>query len=141
MVNALSKSYKKINSSICFIITKIENQTGSISSRGFKPRIIGGSNAKITDFPYQASLRLGGTYHLCGGSIISEKYILTAAHCVDNIFVRPPTTLASVHTGTNNSSSPGQVHKIDWIKIHPEWKQTQESSYRHDIAVIKVYTC
>lgn len=42
-------------------------------------RIIGGDNAAISDFPWQVCF-LPGDY-LCGGSILSEKWIITAAHC------------------------------------------------------------
>lgn len=47
-------------------------------------RVIGGSDAQEGQFPYQISLRVGGE-HVCGGTIISNKFILTAAHCVEKI--------------------------------------------------------
>lgn len=43
-------------------------------------RIVGGKDADIEDFPYQVSLRFLDD-HFCGASILSEKYVLTAAHC------------------------------------------------------------
>lgn len=47
------------------------------------PRIVGGKDALSAQFPYQVSLRRHGS-HNCGGSIISEWFILTAGHCVGN---------------------------------------------------------
>lgn len=45
------------------------------------PRIVGGKRAKAGQFKHQVSVRHRGI-HICGGSIISSNYVLTAAHCV-----------------------------------------------------------
>lgn len=44
-------------------------------------KIVSGKWADKSEFPYQVSIRIGGS-HSCGGSIINAKFILTAAHCV-----------------------------------------------------------
>ncbi|GJQ83332.1 hypothetical protein Trydic_g15640 [Trypoxylus dichotomus] len=44
-------------------------------------RVVGGYNATENQFPYQVSLRYNGN-HNCGGSIIGDKWVLTAGHCV-----------------------------------------------------------
>ena len=55
-------------------------------------RVIGGEDASIEEFPWQASLQkisLGAILpiphfrHLCGASILNHDWLLTAAHCVD----------------------------------------------------------
>lgn len=46
-------------------------------------RIIGGRKAKAKQFPYQVGIAIifpSGNF-FCGGSIVSPKYILSAAHC------------------------------------------------------------
>lgn len=45
-------------------------------------RITGGSVTVIEQYPYQASLHYLLTL-VCGASIISENYAVTAAHCTD----------------------------------------------------------
>lgn len=45
------------------------------------PRIIGGQTARPRQFPHQISIQYYDS-HACGGSIINEYWILTAAHCI-----------------------------------------------------------
>jgi len=47
-------------------------------------QIIGGTDALDGQYPYQVSLKrtLIGK-HICGGVIISQKYVITAAHCLE----------------------------------------------------------
>ncbi|XP_025195154.1 trypsin-1-like isoform X2 [Melanaphis sacchari] len=48
-------------------------------------RVVGGTDSIPGEFPWQISLQLvtGKTArHMCGGSVINENWVLTAAHCV-----------------------------------------------------------
>ena len=50
---------------------------------GRSAQLIGGYIARNGEFPYQVALVEGGTTKLfCGGSILNDWWILTAAHCV-----------------------------------------------------------
>jgi chymotrypsin len=54
-------------------------------SLGSESRIVGGNEAARNGLPYQVAMLLtvSGGQALCGGSIISNNYVLTAAHCTD----------------------------------------------------------
>lgn len=43
------------------------------------PKIIGGDEAVPHSIPFQVAILFDG--YLCGGSLINEKWVLTAAHC------------------------------------------------------------
>ena len=46
------------------------------------PLIVGGSEAKQHSWPWQVSLVEPGTGHMCGGSVLNRRWVVTAAHCV-----------------------------------------------------------
>jgi len=48
-------------------------------------RIIGGHEAEPHAYPWQISLTYSGGSHICGGSIINEKQVICAAHCVEGM--------------------------------------------------------
>lgn len=48
-----------------------------------KTRVVGGVNAQLGSYPWLAALgyRLNVIRYLCGGTLITQKHVLTAAHC------------------------------------------------------------
>ena len=48
----------------------------------FSARVVNGENAALHAWPWQISLRVNGR-HICGGSLIEDDWVVTAAHCVE----------------------------------------------------------
>ncbi|KAF3420870.1 hypothetical protein E2986_00998 [Frieseomelitta varia] len=59
------------------------SQCGAKNGIQDQERIVGGQNAILGEWPWIAALFNGGR-QFCGGSLIDDKHILTAAHCVAN---------------------------------------------------------
>ncbi|XP_062554335.1 chymotrypsin-1-like [Armigeres subalbatus] len=109
---------------------------------GNDAKVVGGQSSQ-SRVPYQISLQImTRSYyglgplewmHNCGGSVVSEKYVVSAAHCLDGI---DPARL-SVVSGTNdlrNNGNKGTRHLVDWTLIHPDYIELNRS----DIGLIRV---
>lgn len=85
-------------------------------------KIVGGRLINITEAPYQVSLQ-AGNFHMCGGSIIGPKLVLTAAHCMVNCTLHEYwycfSRILSVRAGSKYNDRGGI--KIGVVKIidHP----------------------
>ncbi|XP_018495777.1 trypsin-1 [Galendromus occidentalis] len=102
-------------------------QCGRSNNRSGK--IVGGEKAREGDFPWQVQLRRHGT-QICGGSILSENFAVTAAHCVQN---NP--SIYSVGYGSLRKYEKAEAVPVKSIHIHPGWKPNQGLS--NDIAILK----
>ncbi|XP_017780628.1 PREDICTED: trypsin-7-like [Nicrophorus vespilloides] len=81
-------------------------------------RIVGGESVNIEDYPYQLSLLYYGS-HICGASIISEKFAVTAAHCTDGSSAQD----LSVRAGSSIKGSGGVVVQVKRILQNPQYDQ------------------
>lgn len=80
-------------------------------------RIVGGWGAGTTQFPYQVSMRTAANFHFCGGSIINNRWALSAAHCTIG---RAPASVRVV-VGTIFLNSGGFSHTASRIVNHPSY--------------------
>lgn len=113
----------------------LDDGTTQLSSEHQK--IFGGYLADEGQFPYQASLRINFTRtweHNCGGSIITNRFIVSAAHCF------PTSLLGSLDrfqivVGAHNRTGDGVEFGVEKIFIHPGWNS---SIIIHDIGLVFV---
>lgn len=47
-------------------------------------RIVGGQDSREGEWPWQVSLQVAGLGHVCGASVLSHRWVMTAAHCVQD---------------------------------------------------------
>lgn len=106
---------------------------GCFGVPAFPPRIIGGDEVKIEDFFWQVSMSYRGR-HACGGSILSEDRILTAAHCVFRINYPVHYKDILIRAGSRHHHKDGVVVKISKIVQHPDFNRP--TYLNNDIAVI-----
>ncbi|XP_056621414.1 transmembrane protease serine 3 [Triplophysa dalaica] len=95
-----------------------------------RSRIVGGNVSGPGQVPWQVSLYYQNQ-HFCGGSVISDRWIVTAAHCVYG-FAQP--VLWGVHAGISDHPMSGAV-AVEKIIFHANYKR---NGLGYDIALIKL---
>ncbi|XP_053312060.1 serine protease 57-like [Spea bombifrons] len=95
--------------------------------------IVGGHEAKPHSRPYMASLQYKND-HFCGGALIKSKWVLTAAHCMDDLSANS----IRVVLGAHKFSAPDkylQVFSVLNSIKHPNYSM---STYENDILLLKL---
>ncbi|XP_056145321.1 coagulation factor IXa isoform X2 [Lampris incognitus] len=99
-------------------------------------RIVGGDAVIPGEIPWQVALVARPTSHFfCGGSILNELWVITAAHCLGegqiSFFIRTGDHNILTNEGTE------QDHEVLEQHIHPRY-DTTVSRYNHDIALLRL---
>ncbi|XP_022377028.1 coagulation factor IX isoform X2 [Enhydra lutris kenyoni] len=96
-------------------------------------RVVGGKDAKPGQFPWQVLLN-GKIDAFCGGSIINEKWVVTAAHCIE------PGDKITVVAGEHNTKvkeHTEQKRNVIRTILHHSYNATI-NKYNHDIALLEL---
>lgn len=96
--------------------------------------ITGGILAAAGEIPYQVSLRYYGQ-HICGGALIGNQHVLTAAHCFTGM---NPTAGTFKVFSSSHTLAGGKAHDVLKITLHPRYNPSRTTLLYNDIAVIKV---
>jgi len=88
--------------------------------------------AQEHEWPWQVALFIDDAW-FCGGAIISENYVLTAAHCADGA------SYFDIMAGAHNVRASSEPHRVEITSYngwtHPQWN-TQDLS--NDLALIEL---
>ncbi|KAI5651529.1 trypsin domain-containing protein [Phthorimaea operculella] len=121
---------------IVFLISLTSALAGPAPKNGL--RVIGGTETTIELYPYAAVMIFEFFPDVfmqnCGGAILNEKSILSAAHCYSE---KPSANNWRVRVGSSFASSGGQVHTVERLINHPQYNA---ATFDHDIAVVHLAT-
>lgn len=101
--------------------------TNDIAPHKLDGRIVGGKNTSVELLPYQVSLHLQNR-HYCGGSIISSRWVVTAAHCATK-----PTYWYTVRVGSNRTDEGGNLLRVSYIISHENY-----GDLKNDVALLRL---
>lgn len=90
-----------------------------VSGPTVEGRLLGGIAVNLGQVPHMASLRSLSDVHFCGGSIVSNRYILTSATCV----IGRALNGIRVVVGTVTLNTGGTAHISSNITVHPAYNQ------------------
>lgn len=99
-------------------------------------RITGGIETLPNEFPWVAYLQVffwSGTSAQCGGTLIHERWILTAAHCLYGVV--NVTVVLGAHDINSPSSLGRQTFSTKKWTSHPLWRY---GDVENDIAVVEL---
>lgn len=74
-----------------------------------------GQTILLSEAPYQVSIRILNE-HRCGGALISERFVLSAAHCA----VLNKVSDFIVRVGSKYRESGGELFRVRSVHIHPQ---------------------
>ncbi|XP_059489533.1 trypsin alpha-4-like [Neocloeon triangulifer] len=105
--------------------------TAGVAGGKVSTQIIGGTRATQTQIPWQVLLSIDNTW-VCGGSIISSLWVVTAAHCLFN------STSTVIYAGGIDYYNKAESNEVAVTStVYTVHEQYDDNNLFNDIAVIK----
>lgn len=89
---------------------------------------------KPHSIPHQVYLEYGGEYK-CGGSLISDKFVLTAAHCIETESHKDLVIVVGDHNRTDPNDGQQKIGASN-VLIHPGYNPFPKNKF--DLAIIEL---
>lgn len=97
--------------------------------------IVGGEDAKKGHYPWQAAIYFDGSF-LCGGSLIDNKHVLTAAHCFK--YLSTDLTMYKIVLGEHNRDADEGTEEERQVTSITQHESYQYESDTHDVAIMEM---
>uniref|UniRef100_A0A8C6J1U2 Enteropeptidase n=1 Tax=Melopsittacus undulatus TaxID=13146 RepID=A0A8C6J1U2_MELUD len=125
---------KATNNSLIFTKRWVESCGKHLVTQSYGTRIVGGSNAKRGAWPWIVSLHFNSR-PVCGASLVSDEWLVTAAHCVYGRQLKPSQWKAvlGLYDQSDMTQPSTVVQNIDQIIINPHYMKSTKDS---DIALM-----
>ncbi|XP_053698577.1 trypsin-1-like, partial [Sabethes cyaneus] len=97
-------------------------------------RIVGGMETRVNQYPWMAILKYGDSFY-CGGTLITDRHVMTAAHCVHG-FNRARISVTMLdHDRSSSSETETITSKVEHIYKHSGYSPL---NYDNDIAILRL---
>lgn len=97
-------------------------------------RIVGGHDTAPYQYPWVALLTYLNRFY-CAATIINDRYVVTAAHCVRGFREENMRVAVGYHKRNETFHPDGGVYKVQYIIPHAKYSPAQ---FNNDIALIKI---